>query len=160
MRGTQKGEVRFPVCADHKEHDFRKHYPEHHFNVIISFPGKECVIKGCSREAFFTAIGIEIPDTVGEIQRPENEKLCRATYEIYREAKDLLDNGPALEKLTYYLESRVVPSSFRRQLAKKLLNHYASLILEKLKINPQEPINDRNKHLILRELDLYPEQYE
>lgn len=152
-------EVKIDLCANHKDSYLEDFYPGYIFNPVIIFPPRECRIPGCAKDAYYQAIGVTVPDSVGDLTRSDDEKLCRATYEIYREAKQLLDGTTAKDRLSYYLQSRIVPSSHRELLATRMINKFADLILEKLKIDPENSLSDRDKHRILLELNLYPEEY-
>lgn len=146
-------EISVELCHAHKDMPLSSTYPGYVFNQYLCFPARKCY---CGEDAFFTAIGIQFPDAVGEIAREESR--CRAVYEIYREAKALLDGGPALVKLTTYLRTRVIPSGHKELTAEKLLHHHAKCILEKLGLDPRCSISDTDKHRILVELAIYPEE--
>lgn len=155
-------EVKINLCANHKDNDFESTYPHYVFNPVILFPPRTCQMVNCERDAYYCAIGVRVPDVVGDLKRNPDEKLCRAIYEIYKEAKILMEGGTAVEKLAYYLQSRIVPSSHREHLAVKMINKMALLILNKLKIDPNCSLSDQDKHRILKELEIYPseENYE
>lgn len=155
MKASMK-EVKFDLCHRHKQVNLSEYYPGYVFSEYIFFPTRPCKVPECDETAYHTVVGIRIPDTVGEITRENDEKLCRGIYEIFGEAKKLLDGDRAIDRLTYYLRTRIVPSSDREFLAHKLIRQYATMILNKLKIDPESSITDKNKHRILVELQLYP----
>lgn len=115
-------------------------------------------MKGCTEDAFYTLIGVRIPNCSGPLEGVQAKKH-RAIIELFTEAKKILDNGPAAERLCFYLKTRLLCSERRSLLAEKLLGKMSRLVLDKLKIDPDISLSDTDKHRILKELRLYPEDY-
>lgn len=147
-------ELKFDLCDVHRTLEFTEHWPGYAFAGHIYFPPRSCAYPSCQKEAYYTVIGVPIPDAVGDLKQ---EKICRGIVEIFAEAKELLDGGPALDRLTYYLRTRIVPSKHREFLAKKLILQFAAMVLQKLKIDPECSLSDKDKHRVLSELGLFPE---
>lgn len=155
---ASREEIRIELCYKHKDTNLTDFYPGYVFNQYLSFPARECRMHNCEEEAFYSVIGIIIPATIGDIKR--DHKYCRGTSELFKEAKDLLDGGRALEKLTGYLKTRIIPSGHKEVTADKIIRHHARSILDKLKISRECSLSDTDKHRILKELELYPEDVE
>lgn len=160
MQASAK-EVKIDVCFNHRKinlHDakYEGKYSAYTFSDQIFFPPRTCGISGCAVSAYYTLIGVVVPDAVGALVR-EDEVLSVFHEEIFTEAQVLLGGGSALERLCYYIRTRIVPSQHREFLAEKLIRHHAKMILQKLKIDPECSLSDKDKHCILRELSLYPE---
>jgi hypothetical protein len=151
-------ELRIELCYKHKDLDLPKRFPGYVFNDYLNFPARKCRIKNCQEDAFYTVIGLNFPDAVGEIKR--ETAVCKGTMEIFMEAKTILDGGPALDRLTRYLRTRIIPSLHKEVTADMLLRHHAQCILDKLGIDKEISLSDIDKHAILQELGLYPEVIE
>ena len=154
----QTTELKFRVCADHRHLDFAGQWPEFAFSELISFPSTECNYPECPKDAYYEVVGILIPSSVGEIKR--EQRMSLGTIETFEEAKKILEGAKAVDRLTYFLRTRIVPTDHREFLAKKLLRHYAGLILKQLKIDPECSMSDKDKHRILLEMGLYNEDVE
>lgn len=148
-----KTEIKINLCQHHKGLlDLREYYPEYIFSDLIFFPARTCRVPQCSREAYHTCIGLKIPNGAGSLSKESIWEL-----EIVSEAKQLLDGGLALDRLSYFLKTKIVPSQHREFLADKLIRHHARMILDKCKIDPSSTISDRDKGRLLLELGLLPE---
>lgn len=157
MKAEQK-EVKIELCHKHKDTYLTDFYPGYFFNQYLQFPARTCRMQGCSEDAFYSVIGITFPDAVGDISR--KERVCTGAKEIFREAKAIMDGGAALDRLTQYLKTRIIPSHHKELVAEKLLHHHAAMTLKKLGIDPNHDLSDNEKHCILKELNLYPEELE
>lgn len=157
MAATRE-EVRIELCYKHKDTDLQDFYPGYVFNQYLSFPARKCKMTGCTEDAFYSVIGIYIPPAVGKIER--EYKYSRGTSEIYKEAVALMGGGDSLTKLTHYLKTRIIPSYHKEMTADKVIRHHARCILAKLNIDPECSLSDTDKHRILLELGLYPDEFE
>jgi hypothetical protein len=132
-------------------------FPEYRFNWYPSFKAKTCKIDGCGNKAYNMLLGVKIPDSVGYLEAFPQNKI---TKEIFMEAKTILDNGPALERLTSYLyfKTRVFTYGSGDFVAVKLLKQYSKIILNGLNIDKEASLSDQDKHKILIELGMYPDR--
>lgn len=159
MKASAK-EIKLDLCNKHKNVNLAEFWPGYVFAEHLSFPSRDCKAPDCEENAYYTVVGVLVPDAMGVFVRENGATFCRGTIEIFDEAKHLLDNGNALDRLTYYLRTRIVPSECRDFLANKLIRIFASMVLSRLKIDPTSALSHKDKHRILLELKLYPEDFE
>lgn len=125
------------------------------FNSYTTFPGRKCSVPNCLETAYCECVGILIPDSLGELNLPKTPKPVQ---EIFSNAKQILDGGPAIDRLTVFLKTKIIPSQ-KSFTSDKIIRHHARLILEKLKIDDRCTLSDHDKDRILRELQLYPSDW-
>lgn len=148
---TKQDEIRTRVCLEHKTHWQETLDPSWKWNPVLLLPAEDCQVEGCTRKAPWVAVGLRFPDGVGSVERVSES--CRANYEVFMEARQLLGRGNSQEALTDYLTSRV-PKTLRR----RLFHKFASLILREMGIDAKMGLNDRQKHDLVKYLEIYPEE--
>ena len=151
--GMESSEIKIELCDKHRDFNLDKYYPNHTFNQFILFPAKQCRIAKCEEMAYFTSVGVKTPDLASDVP---SQSICEGVYEIFREGQSILAGTPAYKRLSDYLYTRILPNNQRHFLAERLIDHYALLILEKLKLDPECSLSDHDKHKILLELGVYP----
>lgn len=159
---TASKEVKYYICQDHidqYEKSLHRFHPSHRFNTyLVVSANKKCVMSNCKEITYYECIGIQIPDTVGNIE-PVNNKKIRPVREIFGNAKHLLDGGCATDRLTVFLKTKIIPQNSGLT-CDKIIRHHAKMILNKLGIDEVCTISDHDKDRILRELELYPADWE
>ena len=124
------------------------------FNTYSSFPPKKCSYTNCSQPAYYESIGIQVPESLSkDIQRASTPE-----GEIFDSAKQLLSDGPAIERLVVFLKTKIIPE-YSNYISNQIFKHHAKLILNKLKINETCLLTNSNIVDILIELDLFPKDY-
>lgn len=151
---TDTRDITVYLCQDHLEYDLKKSWPRHKFNDYICYPPKTCTVVNCGKSAYYQFTGVVVPD----IAPLDIHKFysTQPSYEIFEEAREVMVGKNSVEALCRYLDTRIIPRETRGFLAKKLIRHYATLILQKLNISKRSQLSDLDKHKILIEIGVYP----
>lgn len=124
------------------------------FNTYSSFPPKKCSYTNCSQPAYYESIGIQVPEYIPT----KIERISTPEGEIFENAKQLLADGPALDRLMVFLKTKIIPES-SNNISNQMFKHHAKMILEKLKIPENHLLTNGNIIDILIELELFPRDY-
>jgi hypothetical protein len=126
------------------------------FNPYPVYKTMRCFFEGCTNPALHRFIGCTIPDTAPDLAGMISYK---AVNETYLEAKEIMGNGPALDKLTAYLYFKVRTFSYGQgdALAVKICKRLAKSLLNELKIGYDDYIDDFRLNEILKQVGVYSE---
>jgi hypothetical protein len=152
---TQAKEIKFHLCSEHVDHyeqTLKRTYPDYIFNTFLNISIRKCGIAKCNETSHYESIGVKIPETAGELTVPKRQKPIQ---EIFTNAKEILEKGPAIERLTVYLKTKII-SQNPGLTTNIILKNHAKLILAKLKIDEQDYLTVKNISDIVKELGLYP----
>lgn len=148
-------EVHLYFCINHMDTDTSLTHPGYAFSWFPIYTPRKCAFDGCSTKAYNMLIGLKVPET-SNISCVESGIAAKETF---LEAKEAMQGGPAIDKLTSYLYFKIRMFSYETGdfMAFTLLKKYAKLVLKMLKIEESADLNDKDIKRILNKLDLLPE---